>query len=520
MKWRFRIFLALVSLFLIMSLPKCRCSDDVDGDNSDEPVETVRVTNGFADRYPGGILKIKRCDKDFADCDKDVANGCEADIRTDRNNCGLCGKVCLNPANTSMVECSNSTCQIDYCTSGYVDLDRKYENGCEYKCTRRSEKEIEQNLQDDDCDGFVDNVCTYAIDPNNYLVASDLEGRVDNLISVADHDYTAVAYQVLFSDATLDLNLAILDSQNRVVSSIRVKNIGSGIDIGGITLLTYSNSVVLFWSENQSNTSRIFQKSFSLNGIAISPERMIYENNSDISNLIATEYESSLYLSFESIVKERRSVLLLNLDPENLEVKFKRIISTVDLDCYGHNIYFLNNLAFVSYWEMKGNSNELVVMKNDLITLKKERSPLYKTTSNPGGTAIGYGNGYFAIMWTEQTTSLGALYITIMNEYMESLLLRRIIDLNYDEFGLPVTSYNGNIFGSTFMAVKNNRHYILFSNFDIAGAKIQELIISPVSIINKPYLSSRGDAFFIFYSDLTTRMKYLLNMKRVYCIKN
>lgn len=519
MKWRSRIYLALISLFLTVSLLKCHCSDDAAGDNGDESVETIRVDNGFADRYPGDILKIKRCNRDFADCDKDVANGCETNIKTDRNNCGFCGNVCLNPANTALVECLNSTCQIDYCTSGYVDLDGKYENGCEYKCIWRSEKEIEQNLQDDDCDGFIDNICTYTIDPNDYPVASDLRGRVDNLVSTAVHDYTVVAYQVLLADASLNLNMAILDSQNRVVSSVNVKNISSGIDIGGITLLIYNNSVALFWSENEGNISRIFQKSFDLNGIAISTEKAIFEHNSDIDNLIVAEYKSSLYLSFESVEKERRSVLLLNLDPKNLEVKFKRIISTADLDCYGHNIYFLNDIAFVSYWEMKGNSSELVVMKNDLIAVKKERSLIHKTVSNPGGTAIDYGNGYFVIMWTEQVTSLGSLYMTIMNEYMESILLERI-DLNYDEFGLPVTSYNGNIFGSTFITVKDNRYYILFSNFDISGAKIQELIISPVSIINKPYLSSRGDDFFIFYSNLVAEMEYSLNMKRVYCIKN
>jgi hypothetical protein len=63
------------------------------------------------------------CNAGFADCDMMGANGCEANLQSDSNNCGACGVRCG----------ANSTCQAGRCacTAGFGDCDNGPANGCE-----------------------------------------------------------------------------------------------------------------------------------------------------------------------------------------------------------------------------------------------------------------------------------------------------------------------------------------------------------------------------------------------------
>jgi hypothetical protein len=51
------------------------------------------IRNGEG-KCEGGKITLRRCNKNFADCDEDPANGCEADLMNDNNNCGSCGNAC------------------------------------------------------------------------------------------------------------------------------------------------------------------------------------------------------------------------------------------------------------------------------------------------------------------------------------------------------------------------------------------------------------------------------------------
>jgi hypothetical protein len=53
------------------------------------------IPNGIAG-CSGGACRVAECNAPFGDCDGKPANGCEVNISTDPNNCGGCGKVCLN----------------------------------------------------------------------------------------------------------------------------------------------------------------------------------------------------------------------------------------------------------------------------------------------------------------------------------------------------------------------------------------------------------------------------------------
>jgi len=58
-------------------------------------IPAILVEHG-AGACKGGKVVVEKCDKWFADCDKQPANGCETDIKHDDQNCGRCGNVC-NP---------------------------------------------------------------------------------------------------------------------------------------------------------------------------------------------------------------------------------------------------------------------------------------------------------------------------------------------------------------------------------------------------------------------------------------
>jgi len=67
-----------------------------------------------------------------ADCDKQAANGCEATPATDVNNCGGCGNVCSSSGGAP--SCNNGTCSIQ-CDSTHANCDGNLANGCETSLT-------------------------------------------------------------------------------------------------------------------------------------------------------------------------------------------------------------------------------------------------------------------------------------------------------------------------------------------------------------------------------------------------
>ena len=73
---------------------------------------------------------IASCNPNYSDCDSAIANGCEVNTTTDRNNCSACGKVCPTPTNASAA-CVASTCGLGSCNPGFADCDKALANGCE-----------------------------------------------------------------------------------------------------------------------------------------------------------------------------------------------------------------------------------------------------------------------------------------------------------------------------------------------------------------------------------------------------
>jgi hypothetical protein len=96
----------------------------------------------------GGVCVIGSCPTGKKDCDKNVGNGCETDITTSNDHCGGCGMKCT--FSNGAGACTSSTCTVTSCTTGYSNCDMVGSNGCEARLA----------TDVDNC-GSCGNKCTY-----------------------------------------------------------------------------------------------------------------------------------------------------------------------------------------------------------------------------------------------------------------------------------------------------------------------------------------------------------------------
>jgi hypothetical protein len=75
------------------------------------------------------MCMVTGCAINFADCNMLPADGCEAFLNTDLNNCGMCGKACM--AANAMMACSAGMCSLVGCKLGFANCDNQAANGCE-----------------------------------------------------------------------------------------------------------------------------------------------------------------------------------------------------------------------------------------------------------------------------------------------------------------------------------------------------------------------------------------------------
>ncbi|MEZ4407319.1 MAG: hypothetical protein R3A52_12690 [Polyangiales bacterium] len=106
---------------------------------------------------------VGSCNGGFADCDGNAANGCETNTGSTPSSCGSCGNACSLP-NTAVNACVSGSCRVQTCAGGYGDCDGAPANGCEANlatdvnncgaCGRRPAEAC--NLADDNCNGVCD----------------------------------------------------------------------------------------------------------------------------------------------------------------------------------------------------------------------------------------------------------------------------------------------------------------------------------------------------------------------------
>jgi len=106
---------------------------------------------------------LEQCDALDHDCDGNPLNG--FDLDNDPFNCGSCGYVCADELTApdpqvDLLICDEGACKIAVCADGYWDNNHTVADGCEFgPCTFESAIDV-CNLNDDDCDGDVDEDAT------------------------------------------------------------------------------------------------------------------------------------------------------------------------------------------------------------------------------------------------------------------------------------------------------------------------------------------------------------------------
>lgn len=92
-------------------------------------VDCSTLANVSAATCSASKCVISKCADGFGDCDSDGSNGCEADLNSDARNCTACGKACPAPAHGTGV-CEGGACNAK-CNANYADCDGDMANGCE-----------------------------------------------------------------------------------------------------------------------------------------------------------------------------------------------------------------------------------------------------------------------------------------------------------------------------------------------------------------------------------------------------
>ncbi len=75
-----------------------------------------------------GACALGSCDAGYADCDGDVSNGCEVNILS-TSDCGRCGKSCSFP--NGQPSCPSGSCVLSSCDPGRADCNHDVTDGCE-----------------------------------------------------------------------------------------------------------------------------------------------------------------------------------------------------------------------------------------------------------------------------------------------------------------------------------------------------------------------------------------------------
>jgi hypothetical protein len=118
-----------------------RCDGDCVADNlpefgcAESSCLPCNVLSARASCNLAGECAIAACEEGFSDCNGDIADGCETDLRSDVENCGQCGNNCiiLPWVGINQFVCGDSQCAILECEQGRRDDDGVRSNGCEVR---------------------------------------------------------------------------------------------------------------------------------------------------------------------------------------------------------------------------------------------------------------------------------------------------------------------------------------------------------------------------------------------------
>ncbi len=95
---------------------------------SPAPTPACALANAVAD-FSNGSCRIVACNRGWADCDGVFTNGCEMNVLASVSNCGSCTTACPARANSNLY-CSNGVCGFA-CSPNYANCNGNPTDGCE-----------------------------------------------------------------------------------------------------------------------------------------------------------------------------------------------------------------------------------------------------------------------------------------------------------------------------------------------------------------------------------------------------
>lgn len=112
-------------------LPANGCEASLTGDpNNCGSCASVCSLPNAQENCTGGVCGVQSCDVSYANCNGSEADGCEANLNSSPGNCGICGNVCSLP-NVSSHVCNAGSCGIGTCSVGYLNCNGMNVDGCE-----------------------------------------------------------------------------------------------------------------------------------------------------------------------------------------------------------------------------------------------------------------------------------------------------------------------------------------------------------------------------------------------------
>lgn len=111
--------------------PECVASDNPDFGCASPNCAPCYLNKATATCSPGTqACIVAACIGTWENCDRTDANGCEIDINTDPEHCGGCDAPC--PAREhAEIRCGSARCYIRVCEEGFGDCNEELADGCE-----------------------------------------------------------------------------------------------------------------------------------------------------------------------------------------------------------------------------------------------------------------------------------------------------------------------------------------------------------------------------------------------------
>ena len=108
------------------------CEQDLTSDvnNCGMCANACTVVPNAVDGCLAGACIVASCAMNFGDCNGVFDDGCESNLDTDISNCGTCSHSCPTPIHATP-GCAAGMCGVGTCTVGFGDCDNMAGNGCE-----------------------------------------------------------------------------------------------------------------------------------------------------------------------------------------------------------------------------------------------------------------------------------------------------------------------------------------------------------------------------------------------------